>query len=184
MQREVGKAGMSNIVCKQCGASMKKFWHRLTPGMVGALEKAGKYVYQHKNEFHPRKDLVGGSQFTIVEYNNFQKLRYHALVAKVKRRGILRRGYWLITKRGFDFLAGKVKIPDKVQTFRNRITAYSSRKVFVQQVYGEMPYFDETYDYSLATDADIEGVLPIKTKGHWDTSSGSAKWIPDENPVK
>jgi hypothetical protein len=159
---------------------MKKFWHRLTPGMVGALEKASKYVYQHKNEFHLRKDLIGKNEFTKVEYNNFQKLRYHALVAKVKKRGAVKRGYWLITKRGFDFLAGRVSIPDRVQTFRNKITAHSTRLVFVKTIYGAMPYFDEAYDYSLATEADLEGVqLSLHTKGHWDYSTGNARWIED-----
>src|ERR1035441_5888882 len=97
--------------CPHCGASMTVYEHALTPGLVNALFKAVQFVHrQNRNYFHLQKDL----DLTKSEFTNFQKLRFHALVAKTDDPG-----YWLITARGGEFLRGEVAVPRTVRTFRN-----------------------------------------------------------------
>lgn len=141
MQNQVNK-------CPHCGASLKMFWHRLNGGMVSALVKFKRAVIEKdRNSLHLYKDLVGENRLTTQEQMNWTKLRFHGLVAKCKEDGARKRGYWLLTKRGNDFLAGKIQIPKKVQTFRNKITAYDDEYVTVGDVIKQAPYWDTAEDY-------------------------------------
>lgn len=156
--------------CEHCGANLKKFWHRLTPGMTNALIKARRYVAENpssRNEFHIYKHLTRENTLTTVEQMNWTKLRFHGLVAKVRREGKVKTGYWLITRRGADFLNGEIQIPQRVQTFRNRVVARSEEMVTIKDVIGAQPYWDkkEEYLYSHATEEDMENIVTsIKKK--------------------
>ncbi len=133
--------------CPTCGASMKQFWQPLSPGLVKTLVKfKSKVVEKNSNKIHIPKDL----QLDHNEYNNFQKLRYHALVAKYKEDGMHIQGIWVLTARGSNFLKGKLPIPKKVLTFRNKVIGYSEELVFVKDVIGKIPYFDSDFDFEIA----------------------------------
>lgn len=136
--------------CPHCGASMKMYWHRLTPGIIRALIKARSHVYTTgQNQFHLYKDLTGEHKLTTAEQMNWTKLRFHGLVAKCTTDGERDAGYWLITSRGFKFLRGEIQIPIKVQTFRNRVTDHADQLVTITQVMGSTPYFEkrDQFDY-------------------------------------
>lgn len=138
---------MDHTKCPYCGASLKKFWHRLTPLNVHALVKFyGAVCKKGKNEIHLLKDLQGTEfELTRHEWNNFTKLRFHALAVKVKNKS----GYWLITKRGADFLKGKQSVPKRVQTFRNKVTDHDLDLINVRQVIGSVPYTEEGFDFDI-----------------------------------
>lgn len=129
--------------CPHCGASMKMYWHRLNPGLVQALVKVYVRVIEKGENKVDKKEL----NLTHSEYGNFQKLRFHALIAKYKEDGVWVRGSWLLTKRGKEFLTNGISIPRKVQTFRNKITDHSEDMVTVTDVIKDKPYWDtaETY---------------------------------------
>lgn len=143
--------------CPHCGASMKMYWHRLNAGLVHALVKVYTRVVE-KNENKVSKKEI---KLTHSEYGNFQKLRFHALIAKYKENGQWVRGTWLLTHRGAQFLRGEIQIPRKVQTFRNKITAHDEEYVTVTDVIKEQPYWDtaETYIHfaDIADVTDAEG---------------------------
>lgn len=102
--------------CPHCGASLKSFWHTLTPGLVATLRKFIEAVKSKgMNKIHLQKDM----SLSKNEYNNFQKLRYFGLVAKCKDE----KGSYLITRNGGSFLRNKLAMPKKIQTFRNKIVA-------------------------------------------------------------
>lgn len=127
-------------VCANCGESMKAYWHSLTSGLVGDLIKAIEFVRtNNKNCFHLAKDL----QLTKSQYNNFQKLRFHALVAKDKDHK--EAGYWLITKRGGQFLRGEVEVPRRVQTFRNSVIEHSDELVSIRNFKNDFPFFESEF---------------------------------------
>ena len=150
--------------CDKCGASMKKFWHCLTIGMIGALVKARNYVGEtDKNEFHLYKDLIGENRLTTEQQMNWTKLRFHALVAKVKEDGLWKKGYWLITKRGGAFLSGNLAIPTRVQTFRNRVVAHSDELTTLSQVFGRSVIFEREFAFEYADEEDLENVLVVKS---------------------
>lgn len=128
--------------CDHCGAALKSYWHALTPGIIRALIKALNVVRErNKNEFHLYDDLTGSNKLTTTEQMNWTKLRFHGLVAKVKENGEWKRGYWLITKRGGEFLRAKVEIPKKVQTFRNKVVDHSTELVTIRDVIDSTEYW-------------------------------------------
>lgn len=146
--------------CDKCGSSLKKYWHGITIGMMSALVKARNYVGDaNKNEFHLYKDLIEENKLSTGEQMNWTKLRFHALVAKVKGK----EGYWLITRRGGQFLSGELRIPAKVQTFRNKVVAYSEELTNLSGVYGRKVFFEKEFDFNYADEGDLENVPVVKS---------------------
>lgn len=136
---------MTEEKCPHCGAAMKKYWHRITPGLVKALVKAYAVVCE-KGDYHfTKKDL----DLNHSEYGNFQKLRFHGFIAKHKVDGEWKRGEWILTRRAGDFLTGKIDIPARVQTFRNKVVDHDIIRVTVGEVMKSEPYFEVDFDYSI-----------------------------------
>ena len=148
------------VDCPCCGASMKKHWHRLSAGLAVVLIKfRNEVIARGQNKIHVPKQI----NLDKTEYNNFQKLRYHGLVAKFKDKdGKREGGYWLLTRRGNQFCKGEIQIPVKVQTFRNKISGRCPDLTSIMQILdiaeGTAPYWDTKYDfaYELADVVDIE----------------------------
>ena len=117
-----------------------KFWHRITPGLVKTLVKVYKRVCE-KNQ-----NLVFMNELDLnhSEYGNFQKLRFHALIAKYRKNGQIVHSTWVITKRGADLLKGG-KIPEKVQTLLNRVMAHTDNLVSLTDIMRSEVDF-ETYE--------------------------------------
>ena len=130
--------------CEHCGASLKKYFHSITPGLVKVLVKCYVYASEHDNEFKMRDLKLDHS-----EYGNFQKLRFHALIAKKKEDGEKVERTWLVTSRGADFLKGTIQIPDKVQTFRNGVVDHSPELVTIRDVMKSEPYWEQDFSYDL-----------------------------------
>ena len=129
-------------VCANCGESMKSYWHNISPGLVAGLIKAIEFVSRNnRNYFHLAQDL----NLSKTEYNNFQKLRFHALVAHVDGKP----GYWLITKRGGQFLRGETTIPKSVKTFRNRVMDHSEELVHIENYKHHFPEFQSEFAYEV-----------------------------------
>lgn len=75
------------------------------------------------------------------QYNNFQKLKYHGLVAKDGRFGN-KSGYWCLTTRGIKFLSNKESVPVYVLVDDNQKVGESENKVFISEL---RPAFDDEY---------------------------------------
>lgn len=109
-------------ICEHCGQKIRGRWESLSKGLVRDLIKLySKVVETQKNEVHLQRDL----DLTKNQYNNFQKLRYFGLSVKVKEKP----GYWLLTKRGADFLTKGEKISKKVYVSNNQIAEHSLEKI-------------------------------------------------------
>lgn len=128
--------------CPHCGAGMKSFYHTLTPGLVNSLIKAIQFVHgAGKNRFHTQRDL----KLSHNEAANFQKLRFHALVAHAEKNE--RSGYWLITARGGQFLRGEIAVPRRVKTFRNHITGHDIILTKISDFRGKVTEFEKDFAY-------------------------------------
>lgn len=128
--------------CANCGANMKAFWHTVNSGLVGIMIKAITFIRDNgKNEFHLQDDL----HLSVNEFSNFTKLRFHGLVAHVKDKS----GYWLITKRGGEFLRGEISIPKQVKTFRNRVIDHSPDTVNITRFKHDFPSFESDYAFEI-----------------------------------
>lgn len=139
--------------CPHCGAGMKAFWHRLSPGLVNILIKAIQCVHgKGVNRFHYVNDL----HLTHSEAANLQKLRFHALIAHADEKHP-KSGFWLITARGGQFLRGEIAVPIAVKTFRNHVIDHDTKLVAIRNFRGKVSEFEQEFAY--------EYVKPIvKTK--------------------
>ena len=146
-------------ICSCCGAKMKLHYHRLNKGLVNVLIKFRKQVLAKNHNQIQISEL----NLTTTEFCNFQKLRYHAMIAKCKdSEGKRMGGYWLLTKRGNEFCKGLIEVPEKVGTFRNKIRKKSKEFVSIGKVLNnELPVWDsvETMDFEMYVDSDIEESL-------------------------
>lgn len=114
--------------CANCKANMAIYEHRIDSIDVLLLVGMGKIVgdrlksgipFTDANKVHIQSEL--NKYYSVASRSSWcAKL---GLITKVlKKDGTQdQKAGWLITKRGFEFLAGK-SVPAKVQTFRNRIT--------------------------------------------------------------
>lgn len=123
-------------------ANRKIYWHPITPGLVNALIKFRRAVItKDQNSVHLLKDMDGTpNELTRHEWNNFTKLRFHGLAVRDEKAGA---GYWLLTRRGNDFLHGKLAIPAKVMTIDNKVEGHDDIVRTIDEVMGhDGPYFD------------------------------------------
>jgi hypothetical protein len=134
-------------VCPCCGASMRVYKEKLTKGLCLSLLKFRDVVIAtNSNEIHVPTQV----KFNHNEFGNFQKLRYHGLVAKVKDKetGEKKSGYWLLTRRGNQFCKSEIQISEFVETFRNKIVNRAEAKISISQVLGsDDNYWDKITDY-------------------------------------
>ncbi len=120
-----------------------QYWHTLSPGLIETFRKFALQVRDHNNKVHIRRDVT----LTITENNNFQKLRYWGLVAKYKEMGNHIAGYWVLTKRGGEFLRGEITLPKKVKTEDNHKIEESKERVLIYDYFKSytMEYWQETF---------------------------------------
>lgn len=119
--------------CRSCGSSLRGRWERLTPGLCRTLIKfyAG-ICAKGKNELHLKELDLSNS-----EYNNFQKLRYFALAAKIEHRP----GWWLLTWKGRGFVRNELRVHQRVYIFQNQIRERSRETVSIAEALRTEPYW-------------------------------------------
>lgn len=129
--------------CPHCGHSISPRWEHLNPGLVRCLILAIQAVHRKgRNRFHYEADL-GLAHKSLA---NFQKLRYHALVAhadEAKERS----GEWVITGRGGQFLRGEIAVPESVKVYRNRVIDHATKLVHIREFRGLPPEFNPAFAY-------------------------------------
>ena len=137
-------------ICPCCGANLTGRFERVSRGLANSLIKFRKQVVKNKvNKIHLANDL----ELSKNEYNNFQKLRYHGLIAhyKCKETKEFLTGYWLLTHRGNKFCKNELHVPKKLHIFRNKIVERSEERICLKEVMNddEMPYWDERDDFGM-----------------------------------
>ena len=151
--------------CPQCGSTLKKRRESVTPLILDNLVKMREAVFRKgENNIMPSKEL----DLTKSQYNNFQKLRYHALIAKVINNNIWEEGHWLITHRGAEFLNGRMRIPKSVWIYKNKIVAKSEDMIGVEDVLNTVPYLERKGDivYQDVLPTEVETVVKKITQKH------------------
>ncbi len=134
----------TNHDCPNCGALMKEYWHSLSPGLVICLVKAIKFVKKNNLNKFKLTDL----ELSQNQFNNFQKLRFHGLIAHADHDNI-KSGQWLITNRGGQFLRGELSVPRKVKTFRNRVIGHDIEVVHISRYRNETGWFEQDFQFDI-----------------------------------
>lgn len=131
--------------CVNCGANVNQYWYKITPGIVDILIILLNYVHEkNRNEFTIKEVR---DRLSSIQYTQSTKLRFHALIAKVKDEDGKHTGKWLITSRAADFLRGDITIPARVLTYRNKVIDHEDTNVSVREVYGSYPYLEGKADF-------------------------------------
>lgn len=113
-------------ICIHCGASMMEHRHSISIAMIVGLEMISKF------ELNVNIKELG---LTRNQWDNFQKLRYWGLVRKFyDSDGNRLGGHWTCTAKGRDFLAGKIKIPRVVWTYRGEFVRAEEEAAYVFEI--------------------------------------------------
>lgn len=137
-------------LCPCCGAKLTGRWENISKGLSKNLIRFREQVLlKGKNKVHLMKDL----NLTHSEYTNFQKLRFHGLIAHYKNPITKEEetGYWLLTKRGNLFCKNEIAIPKKVLIFRNKIQSKGDKFVNISDIFAQKdsePYWYQKEDYN------------------------------------
>lgn len=156
--------------CAHCG-SFVPLAHKetLSKHKLTMLQTAANHVKAtHVNDF-ALSDLSADSN----NYNNFQKLRYHGLVHHVKDNGVVKRGHWLITRRGWQFLRGEIEINKWVKVKQNELVEWSTETIGVKDVYRGAEAIVTTFEY-FDDNGNMVGVRPLNVHKNNQLSLGMA----------
>lgn len=129
--------------CPHCGANMKIWEFRLTPGLVDILRNfVGAVKQKGANNIHFAHDIKQAN----TQYVNFHKLRYWGLIARVKdAEGKSIAGHWLLTRLGGQFLRNEVAVPQAIKMWRNKISERSEEVVKIKNFFPGDGYTDEYF---------------------------------------
>ena len=117
-------------VCPHCGAKMTAYWHSLSEMLCAALV----HVYRYEKPVN-----IAEIGLTHNQVNNFQKLQYWNMVEN------LGSGIWRVTLLGEKFCQGKISMPKRVLTFRNKTVEFSQDTVYFKDV--NKKEWDKIQDY-------------------------------------
>lgn len=119
----------------------------MTKSLASVLLLVGQYVKENDSNLVKLQDVPG--IITPTQYNSFQQLRYFGLIAKHKVDGVRVPKEWVITSRGFKFLAGKDAGCHRwVRVKENHLTDRSPETCTLSQVWAEAPYLQTRFEYS------------------------------------
>jgi len=146
--------------CRCCGASLVMPTHALTRGLVSIL-LACAYTARHNDTYIVDTNDV---ELTYSQLCNLQKLRYFGLMVMLVEDGKHVPRHWVITTRGWQFLARETKVFKQMRTFRNRIVHWDEV---------------EATEIPMVT---IDEVMQSKQDPYWQQHSDFANWQEYANP--
>ncbi len=104
------KAGKDKCPC--CGKLMRAYCKTLDDRLVKLAWDIAIYLQKNKRQtFNPREVFTNYHHIL-----DFQKLGYWGIVARTDKSG-----WWKMTKKGWAFLMGKIKLPKKVWVFNKKV---------------------------------------------------------------
>ena len=131
---------------------MKSHKETINKHKIELLKQGISHVDRTGNNEIPLSIFSGN----INSYNNFQKLRYHALIFKVKR------GTWGITKQGGQFLRGELDLAKWVIIQDNHIIERSPSRVNIRHAYQGSTIVHTTFEYF--RDNEPIGIRPLEIR--------------------
>lgn len=125
-------------VCKCCGRKIVLYKYKITPGMVYLLKNFAHITRRQVSEgkSDPRSVDANDIDRPFSIRAQVTKLRVHGLVAKVKNeKGVQVPRMWVVTKKGWKFLAGK-PVQARVTVYNNVVIGHSGGLCVIDQILG------------------------------------------------
>jgi len=130
--------------CPHCGQSLRRDFYRPAQIFIEILLRMRTWAHENGTGYIADMGEVRDNSGKV--YTQLSKMRYLGLIAKYRENGKQVARHWVVTKRGSDWLKGKVAIPAKVRVFDNKIEWRSPESVTVGQVHGSQPYIETLND--------------------------------------
>lgn len=117
--------------CSHCGHRLNPRIEVMNRGLLSLLLQLIEAVkIKGENDIHLRNEMPA---LTKTQYNNFQKLRYHGLACRSKKRN----GAWLVTRLGAKFLRNEKSISKNVYIQNNRIVEWGEEEISIIDFYNK-----------------------------------------------
>lgn len=143
--------------CPTCYQKIKIYEHAPNSKHVEILRKMADRVKQTGEQEVNFHDIKGEFQ----EHSQRTKLRQHGLIAKVKKDGVHVRNTWLITRKGWKFLAGGL-IPKTVIVYNNTVLGHGEDMISVYDCEKNHTPSDLMYDMADLSPAESRQYMQVR----------------------
>jgi hypothetical protein len=116
--------------CTHCEQTIKIYRYGISTSMVNVLRAMGKASRMGGDILDVDKLDLRHSERT-----QLTKLRFHGLVAKVKKDGHQIPRHWVVTTKGWQFLGNK-PVPAKVVVYNNQVLGHDGGETTVKRISG------------------------------------------------
>lgn len=131
------EAQKNNGHCSNCGQTIKIYRYGISMSMVRVLKAMAKATEHPGQAINAEKlNLKYG------ERTQLTKLRFHALIAKVKQDGRQVARHWVITTKGWQFLGNK-PVPAKVIIYENQVLGHDGGETSIRRIAGLAGDFEQ-----------------------------------------
>lgn len=113
---------------------------------VVMLRRAADHVIKTMDNKFMVREISRPEEYSM--FHNFQKLRYHGLIAPIRdENGKKLKGQWLITRNGWAFVRGEIELSKFVLVANNHIRERSEKKVSLREVNAQVLEIQTRFEY-------------------------------------
>lgn len=123
--------------CTHCGQTIKIYRYGISTSMVHVLKAMAKAT-QHPGQAIDADEL----DLKHSERTQLTKMRFHGLIAKVKKDGHQVPRNWVITTKGWQFLGNK-PVPAKVIIYENQVLGHDGGETTIKRIAGLASDFEQ-----------------------------------------
>ncbi len=133
------------VDCPCCGRDCKIYKYKLHHSMVECL--AGLVLQYQKTRawYHVTRIAIRGGYATSKGGHLAKGVHWDLLVAKPNIDDPTKRmlGYWKPTQLGIDFVYGRIKLPEWVLLYQNKVIEIAQTKIDVKTALGQYINYEE-----------------------------------------
>lgn len=141
IQKLVDIADKNNGHCDRCNRVIKIYKYKISAGHARTLKAMAQHLTNTGKKTVNFNDLDNDIRYSAATQRT--KMRLHGLIAKYKENGVHVASQWVITTKGFKFLAGQ-DIPEKVIVFDNQVLGHEGGFTNIKRLTGEEGVYEET----------------------------------------
>ena len=117
------KKGDKNCPC--CGRQVKAYGYNLSKNLLQYAGQIYDYCDKRNDGHFTSRDVFGDDHMGLTQ---FPKLKYSGIIKSVSKSD-----QWFMTKKGRDFLEGKIQLPRKAWAFNSKTVLEDDNLIWVWQ---------------------------------------------------
>ena len=134
----INGVGKSGVRCPVCDQYARINSYNLTNRMLGSLmilyEHFDKTKYHHKDDISTKAlEVLGKQAMSSAVSGEFAKMKHWGLIEEAEKdenKDSRTSGMWRITKRGGDFVEGKIQVPSYIHIYNSTLYGFSGKMVY------------------------------------------------------